>query len=141
MFEPKDQHCGIWNDAPNKKCHASFGDQGTTASVSCYGDLIQMSQFLGAGHSGVFSIDHEPTSKPYFITGRANDLNDLAKQSSGRGIRSFGLTLPTKFLPDQTPEVKWVNWKWPRYECKCYNKINSIVRVEGRNVVKAYWLT
>lgn len=122
MFEPIDQHCGIWNDAPNKECHASFGDQGTTASVSCYGDLIQMSQFLGAGHSGVFSIDQNSTAEPYLIASRAGDLNDLAKLGSGRSSQSFGLILPRQFLPDQIPEVKWVNWKWPRYECKHQRK-------------------
>lgn len=117
-FEPKDQHCGIWKDAPNKQCHASFGDQGTTASVSCYGDLIQMSQFLGVGHSGVFTIDHRSIDKPYYIVGRADDLSDLAKEGFGGGNLSFGLNLPREFQPDQVPEMKWVNWKWPRHECK-----------------------
>lgn len=117
LFEPKDQHCGIWEDSPNKESHASLGDQGTTASVSCFGDLMQMSQFLGAGSSGVFSIDHDFTDEPYLIVGRAEDLNKLR---SGADNLSFGLHLPSRFLPDQVPKTKWVNWRWPRYECKCH---------------------
>lgn len=138
LFEPRDQHCGIWRDAPNKDCHASFGDQGTTASVSCYGHLIQMSQFLGAGNSGLFSIDHKSTGKPYFVTSRGDRLSELAKAGSGDEKFSFGLTLPRKFLPDLVPEVKWVNWKWPRYECKCYSKINLLMRIGDSRMIKAY---
>lgn len=31
---------------------------------------------------------------------------------------SFGLTIPDEYLPDEAnpPELKWVNWRWPRYE-------------------------
>lgn len=119
LFEPKDQHCGIWKDASNKECHASMGDQGTTASVSSYGDLMQMSQFLGAGSSGVFSIDHRSTAEPYLVVSRADDLNRLG---SGNDDLSFGLDLPGKFVPGEIPKMRWVNWRWPRYECKCHSK-------------------
>jgi len=57
IFVPEDEDCGIWEKSPNKARSASFGDGGTTASVSCFGDLIQMSQYLGVGNSGVFTID------------------------------------------------------------------------------------
>lgn len=115
IFEPKDQHCGIWEDAPNRECHASIGDQGTTASVSCYGNLIQMSQFLGAGQSGVFSTDHKLTEEPYYILSRADDLDVLG---SGLDRLSFGVSLPDRYRPSHAPKVRWVNWRWPRYECK-----------------------
>lgn len=113
VFEPKDVHCGIWQDAPNPRCHASFGDRGTTASVSCFGNLVQMSQFLGAGRSGVFSMDHKLTWEPYLVCGRAEHLESLAKSQASP---SFGLRLPEKYSPQQPPGVKWVNWRWPRYE-------------------------
>lgn len=79
-----------------------------------------MSQFLGVGHSGLFSIDHKLTDKPYYIASRADALNNLAKEGSKGGGLSFGLNLPKRFLPDKIPEIKWVNWKWPRYECKFF---------------------
>ncbi|KAG6354832.1 hypothetical protein INS49_003913 [Diaporthe citri] len=43
-----DVECGRWEDAPNSKCHASFGDQGTTATVGAFGQLIQFSDHLDA---------------------------------------------------------------------------------------------
>lgn len=64
VFVPKIENCGMWYSSPNKERHASFGDGGTTASTTCYGDLIQMSRFLGAGQSGVFSIDQSSMSEP-----------------------------------------------------------------------------
>lgn len=64
IFVPEDSHCGTWDKSPNKHRHASFGDKGTTASTNCYGDLIQMSQHLTAGRSGVFTIDDTSVREP-----------------------------------------------------------------------------
>lgn len=65
IYVPKANQCGIWHDSPNKERHAaSFGEGGTTASASCFGDLMQMSQYLGVGRSGVFTIDQSRTSPP-----------------------------------------------------------------------------
>lgn len=116
VFKPKDEHCGIWKDPPNQRCHASLGDRGTTASVSCFGNLVQMSQFLGAGHSGVFTIDHQATDEPYFVCDRAECLDNLARNQDDLDSTSFGLRLPEDYSPQDPPEVKWVNWRWPRYE-------------------------
>ncbi|KAL2274673.1 hypothetical protein FJTKL_03034 [Diaporthe vaccinii] len=115
-FDPRNDHCGIWTDAPNQRCHASFGDGGTTASVSCFGELIQMSQFLGIGSSGFFAIDHISTPKPYDICGRAQALDDLAKNEADRDSFSFGFRLDQRLQPQEPPNVKWVDWRWPRYE-------------------------
>ncbi|ROW15591.1 hypothetical protein VPNG_02145 [Cytospora leucostoma] len=114
-FRPKDEHCGIWHSPPNKACHASFGDQGTTASVSCCGDLLQLSQYLGIGRSGVFSLDHLGAEDPYWISDRASQLHKLSKDIDAESFRS-GLLLSKSFRPNQALEVKWVNWRWPRYE-------------------------
>lgn len=77
-----------------------------------------MSQFLGAGHSGLFSLDQELTKEPYQIVPRADDLNALRV---GNGNLSFGFGPEWRFWPDKPPKTKWVNWRWPRYECKYYN--------------------
>ncbi|ROW14043.1 hypothetical protein VPNG_04042 [Cytospora leucostoma] len=69
-FTPKDEQCGIWHEAPNSKCHASFGDQGTTASVGAFGQLLQFSDYLGIGTTGMFSADHKETDEPYFVLDR-----------------------------------------------------------------------
>lgn len=114
IFAPKDEHCGIWNASPNSKCHASFGDQGTTASVNCYGHLIQMSRFLGAGRSGMFSMNHRSTEDPYMVCQRASNLHTLSTSRSDH--LTFLLDLPSQFCSNEPPQVKWVNWRWPRYE-------------------------
>lgn len=64
IFVPKEGHYGVWEKSPNKERHVSFGDNGTTASANCVGDLIQISQYLGAGRSGVFTIDQCSTPEP-----------------------------------------------------------------------------
>lgn len=64
IYVPKEKNCDVWHSSPNKERHASFGDEGTTASTSCYGGLIQMSRFLGAGRSGVFTIDQCSIPEP-----------------------------------------------------------------------------
>ncbi|KUI56408.1 hypothetical protein VP1G_03700 [Cytospora mali] len=115
IFRPKDEHCGIWHSPPNKACHASFGDQGTTASVSCCGTLVQMSQYLGVGHSGVFSLDQESTDEPYCTNARAERLNNLSADIH-TGDYTLGLLLSEDLSPNEPLEVKWVNWRWSRYE-------------------------
>lgn len=64
IFVPKEGHYAIWEKSPNKERHVSFGDNGTTASANGVGDLIQISQYLGAGRSGVFTIDQCSTPEP-----------------------------------------------------------------------------
>lgn len=75
-----------------------------------------MSQFLGIGSSGFFAIDHISTPKPYDICGRAQALDDLAKNESDRDLFSFGFRLDQRLQPQEPPNVKWVDWRWPRYE-------------------------
>lgn len=62
-------------------------------------------------------MDHISTDEPYFVVDRAEFLNSLSSKFS-RGNESFGLRLSPRYWPDQPLEVKWVNWRWPRYECK-----------------------
>ena len=106
IFSPKEEHCGMWHSSPNKERHASFGDEGTTASTACYGDLSQMSRFLGAGHSGVFTIDQSSTSEPYgplFDSTRSLLLTNLPDAISPAGLETWIHALPTEaatFLSD-----------------------------------------
>lgn len=104
----------MWHSSPNSECHASFGDEGTTASVSCYGHLIQMSRYLGVGKSGMFSMNQRSSEEPYKICERAKELHSLSTRKGD--ILTFALGLSPKFCPNQPPQVKWVNRRWPRYE-------------------------
>lgn len=104
----------MWHSSPNSECHASFGDEGTTASVSCYGHLIQMSRYLGVGKSGMFSMNQRSSEEPYMICERAKELHSLSTRKGD--ILTFALGLSPKFCPNKPPQVKWVNRRWPRYE-------------------------
>lgn len=121
-FTPKEDQCGVWDSPPNSKCPSSFGDQGTTASVGAFGQLLQFSNYLGAGTSGMFSADHPDTVSPYLVVYRIRQLHSLAQEPSQfhsePGIfHPFGLDFPSLQLqPDVQPQLKWVNWRWPRYE-------------------------
>lgn len=98
--------------------HASFGDNGTTATVSRYGDIMQVTKRLETGSSGIFSMDHRSTHEPYFISDRARDLEELSQ--SFYGNTTYGLSMWDWPTTDPTV-VKWVNWRWPRYEWETTN--------------------
>ncbi len=59
----------------------SFGDQGTTATVNSYGDLIQVGRYLGLGSSGMFTMDQPYTDEPWAVVSRAYDLMESLCQS------------------------------------------------------------
>lgn len=73
-----------------------------------------MTQYLGAGRSGLFSMDQLFTEEPYGVHTRAQDLEDLAKDKGSN--LTYDLVLPSRFFPQEPLNVKWVNWRWPRYE-------------------------
>lgn len=111
-----DKHCGEWSQKWGEGCshHASFGANGTTASISRYGDVMQVTQYLGKGSSGIVSMDHTEVPEPWFVASRAQKLQSLS-MSSSYGAYTFGIFMdywPTEGIPS----VKWLNWKWPRYE-------------------------
>lgn len=115
--------CGSWQDAPNSNCHASFGDQGTTATVGAFGQLLQLSDFIDAGSSGMFSVDHAGVDEPYQVRGRAYELHARSQQPFHFGgpepqfATPYGLRFPGLVLKHGAqPRLKWTHWRWPRHE-------------------------
>lgn len=105
-----------WESPPNPLCSASFGDQGTTATVNSYGILMQFGDYLGTGRSGMFTADHDFVEEPYQIVGRTEELDEITKQSSF-SHRSYGLSLDGVALQsNQAPKLSWRHWRWPCYE-------------------------
>lgn len=88
----------------------SFGDQGTTASVTSYGRLVKMTKFLGVGRSGFFSADHQGTPEPASIQDRAEFLMELST-CNWRGI---GLCHSI----EEKPELDFICGRWPRFTFK-----------------------
>lgn len=122
LFWPKDGHCIRWHNPPeNGRCSSSFGDNGTTASVSCYGGLVQLSQYLGLGKSGIFTLDNSNLDEPYSIITRAESLNDNC------GLDFDWEPRDTQCLPK--PRVKWINCRWPRFEYSTKSTSGSNVAV------------
>lgn len=95
---------------PCANSFASFGDQGTTASVTSYGRLMQMTKFLGVGRSGFFSADHYGTPEPGSIQDRAECLMELST-SEWRGI---GL----RHSIEEKPELDFICARWPQFTFK-----------------------
>lgn len=114
-MEIDDKYCGNWYKEWDEghTHHASFGDNGTTASISRYGDVMQVTRYLGKGRSGVFSIDQTSTSEPYQVAARAADLQGLSQTTYA--AYTFGIAM-SPYPIWGPPTVKWINWKWPRYE-------------------------
>lgn len=77
---------------------------------------MQLSQYIGAGNSGVFSLDQLSRCEPFSIEMRAGDLEELSKNADVSRALTNGIFLPKEFCPSEPLEVKWVNWRWPRYE-------------------------
>ncbi|KAK8062098.1 hypothetical protein PG997_014195 [Apiospora hydei] len=75
-FEPK---CYSWKDAPNHGAWCAFGDEGTTALVGAYGDLIQFGTYTGCGQSGMFTADRRASEEPYWVISRTKQLQHWAE--------------------------------------------------------------
>ncbi|KAF2675989.1 hypothetical protein K458DRAFT_492750 [Lentithecium fluviatile CBS 122367] len=114
FFTPESRHCSTWEDAPNPMTFASFGDEGVTATVNAYGHLLQFSQYLGVGSSGVFSVDQAHVSEPFYVAYRAEQLQELYATRDVKDL-GYGLRLHEAEF-DSTPSLKYVNGRWPRYE-------------------------
>lgn len=122
IFTPEEDNCGIWHDAPwTSVFSCSIGDKGTTASISAYGDLVQLSQYMGFGRSGIFTLEKPCLEEPYGVCQRYKDLNS-------DNCLDFTWTLPPDVSFEESarvsqkskrslkPRVSWVNWRWPRFE-------------------------
>lgn len=122
LFEARDPDCHAWPSSSNSICPASFGDGGTTASAGAYGQLVQLSGYLGAGNSGMFSAGHSRADKTYEFRRPTADPNSLASEPFGQAQRRkhpkvFGLKFrDLELAGDSPPTLRWYLHRWPRYE-------------------------
>lgn len=99
-----------------RKTYTSFGDNGTTASVSAYGHLLQISQYFGIGHSGFFCADLPEFSSPYYSKDRLRDILRKAQSNAA----TIGIDWKKAFadswdFDDILPRLEFVNDRWPRF--------------------------
>ncbi|KAF7531823.1 hypothetical protein G7054_g8512 [Neopestalotiopsis clavispora] len=104
-----------WKDASNRECYSSFGDGGTTATVNASGDIMQLSKYIGHGHSGMFSADHQCVAEPYLVIKRTADLQNLIGQSSYDKKTTYGAHFPG-LRSLFGPELAFVHNRWPRFD-------------------------
>ncbi|OHE95463.1 hypothetical protein CORC01_09196 [Colletotrichum orchidophilum] len=113
-FQPKEDQISNWVKPPNPECFASFGDNGVTATVNAYGDLMQFSNYLGVSDSGIFSADHRDIDEPYWVGDRAEQLLEMRRDRRRMRV-SYGLRIPIINL-EQCRLLGYVHDRWPRYE-------------------------
>lgn len=58
---------------PDTATYVSFGDGDTTATVTAFGGLMQVTRYLGAENSGFFCVDGPNTPGPSYIVNAWRD--------------------------------------------------------------------
>ncbi|KAF2492947.1 hypothetical protein BU16DRAFT_94470 [Lophium mytilinum] len=96
--------------------YVSFGDEGTTGSVTAYGDLMQITQFLELSRSGFFSVDLPQVPEPYFVQDRTQTLMDIRN----RNYTGIYAILQGVDFPDESSEMKveFIHDRWPLFTTK-----------------------
>lgn len=113
-YTPEDGQYSSEEQSSTREILASFGDSGTTASVGTYGNILQISKYLGAGRTGFFCVNNAFTMSPWWIGYRAHDLQRLAQNDTRDGIGAFGLKM--NFKENITaPSLTFVHDRWPRF--------------------------
>ncbi|KAH8431614.1 uncharacterized protein LDX57_009271 [Aspergillus melleus] len=119
LYQPKDGEL-ISHDSQKTirtdPTYLSFGDGGTTATVTEWGQQMQISRYLGHGESGIYAIDHAHTPEPNQYTKRRQGFLDMIDTSQGFGTDSG--------LPDSEWEhtTYWLRNRWPRVVFKRKDK-------------------
>ncbi|PYI01675.1 hypothetical protein BO78DRAFT_433482 [Aspergillus sclerotiicarbonarius CBS 121057] len=110
-------------DVPNSG-YMSFGDEGTTAIITDWGQQVQISRCLGHGSSSIYAIDYNETSEPFRAKGRDRDLLGLIEDHRGFG--------PDFICPGDDFQVTtwWLRNRWPRV----------IFREEGKWELVQQWV-
>lgn len=95
--------------------YVSFGDNGTTASLDRFGDLIQISQTHSSSRSGLFSVDLPYIDEPYYVRIRAEQLMS-AREIDGAGICAYTFS-PHPSFHESPQQVKYefIHDRWPLF--------------------------
>lgn len=134
-YEPTDGECISSGSTSGTGTYASFGDNGTTASISAYGDLMQISTFLGLGRSGIFTVDSDKLSEPYLVNQRAGELQEMMAQGLTRG---FGLRMQETSRP-VLPKLEFLHSRWPRLTYKMHHlDITVQMLIHNGTVIQQY---
>lgn len=111
--------------------YASFGENGTTASVNSYSAIIQMTRFLGMSTSGFFSVDQFDVAKPNYIKLRAHELEEKCKYHDGLNWGSFWSEMSENMIQISRSNAQWemefVHDRWPRLTSETSGGLRIII--------------
>lgn len=101
--------------------YASFGDNGTTATVNGYGTIMRVSKYLGgeSNPSKMFGLEFSGGVHPYYVAWRAENFQDeLSSPDEG-----FGLHIMDIVIQPGAPKLEFLNNQWPQvtYSVKGFN--------------------
>ena len=94
--------------------YASYGDHGTTASLNADGNVLQITQYLGTGPSGFFSVDVD-VHEPFWVRHRAEELFK-SHADSGACVTFTWNDLTPEMLEyvEASPKLEFVRDRWPK---------------------------
>jgi hypothetical protein len=110
-----------WEPAPNPKSHFSIGDQGATASINAYGQLILFRNFLGVEPAGFIALEQlyesiAATKFDHCRAERAKQLEWMSRNPLPIGETAFGLKFPSLEIGKELPRLSLLRYRWPRYQ-------------------------
>ncbi|KAJ5291327.1 pyridoxal-dependent decarboxylase domain protein [Penicillium angulare] len=87
-----------------------FGEGGTTATVTGWGQAMQITQYLGCGPSSLFCLDDKDMPEPYYTSSREEGLVSFSDERYALGVDCT--------FPDMNfrTRASWLHNKWPRLE-------------------------
>ena len=112
-------------DRQQRSTYASFGDGGTTATVSGYGAIMRVTKYLeGADNpSKMLGLEFSGGTRPYFVESRAEYLQEESPfPHSGFGLRIMNFDNQDR-LEFGTPKLEFLNDRWPQntYTVRSFN--------------------
>ncbi|KAI1858954.1 uncharacterized protein JN550_012312 [Neoarthrinium moseri] len=122
-WRPEESGGQTWDNAPNRTCYSSFGEDGITATVSAYGNLMQFGRYIGKGRSGVFTADQGCVPEPYLVKERTAELLAISDKESYDQPDMYGFRF-TNLSSQSRPKLSYVNYRWPRF-CSNYKDIKG----------------
>lgn len=129
-FEERERTRSLRNNS-----YASFGNDGTTATVNGYGKILQISKYFGCGRSGFFCVDIPDQEEPWFIRWRASNL------FSRFTAVLEGLGLYTEKI-QEIPDHDFVDDQWPRFSFKTDNlSVDLEYAIKNGMVIQNYNIT
>lgn len=105
-----------FKDLEKRKTYTSFGDNGTTATVSSYGHILQICRYFGVGRSGFFCVDLPDIIRAWISDARLRSLLDRAQSNAA----TIGINWKEAFgdswdFDDILPCLEFVDDRWPRF--------------------------